>query len=251
MGGTKKALGVAMVLGLAAALLSWQYVQRQGQAARQAQLVPVIVAAADIPVRTQVQPPMLAVKQVPADARHPKAFTSLEQVNGKVTNLPISTGEQVLSTKFFERKEDSGLAFRVPPGKRALSVNVQEVVTVSGLVLPGDFVDVIVLFPGTGAEQDMASVVLQDVEVLAIAQSLHGPATEPQRSGPLPGQSEPAKPAAQPNPAARTATLAVTPEQAQRLVLAETKGSIRLALRAVEDHGPADVPSLRLGAVKQ
>jgi pilus assembly protein CpaB len=251
MGGSKKALGVAMVLGLAAALLSWQYVQRQGQNAKQAQLVPVIVAAQDIPVRTQVQPQMLAVKQLPVDARHPKAYTSLEQVTGKVSSLPIAAGEQVLNSKFFERKEDSGLAFRIPPGKRAVSVNVNEVVSTGGLVLPGDFVDVIVLFPATGAEQDLASIVLQDIEVLAVAQSIQGPTPDPAPSGPLPGQSAPPRPAAQPNPGARTATLAVTPDQAQRLVLSETKGSIRLALRAVEDHGPADAPSIRLGSIKQ
>jgi pilus assembly protein CpaB len=215
----------------------------------------VIVAAADIPVRTQVQPQMLAVKQVALDARHPKAFKALEEANGKVTNLPISAGEQVLSTKFFERKEDSGLAFRVPPGKRALSVNVSEVVTSGGLINPGDFVDVITLFPpAEGDRQDTAAIVLQDIEVLAIAQAIQGPAVDPQPQGGVAGigGSRPAdgRPEAVARPNARTATLAVTPDQAQKLLIAESKGSIRLALRAVEDHDPVETGPTRLRDVR-
>jgi pilus assembly protein CpaB len=257
--GARKPLLVAVVLGLAAALLSWNYVQRAGQGARQAALVPVIVAATDIPVRTQITPQMLQVKEVAADARHPKAFTAVEQVTGKVTNLPIAAGEQVLSTKFFLRKEDSGLAFRVPPGRRAVSVSVNEVVTAGGLINPGDFVDVIGLFStnsgsgGSAQTQDTATIVLQNIEVLAVAQSLGGVA-EPQ--GALAGvtggnKADPQRQEAVARPNARTFTLAVTPEEAQRLILAEEKGKIRLALRAVEDHAPVDVGPTTLSEVRR
>src|SRR5688572_8030660 len=99
--GNRKAILVAAILGLFAAYLSWTFVQRAGQSSRSAGLVPVVVAAQDIPVRTQITAAMLTVKQVAADARHEKAFTSVEQLQEKVTNLPISAGEQVLSTKFF------------------------------------------------------------------------------------------------------------------------------------------------------
>ena len=255
--GGRKAVLVAAVLGLVAAMLSWNYVQRAGQSTKQVGLVPVVVAAQDIPVRTQVTAGMLTVKQVSADARHEKAFTGLEQLDGKVTNLPISAGEQVLSTKFFARKEDSGLAFRIAPGKRAVSVQINEVISTGGLVNPGDFVDVIVVLPpaaNTGETSDSAGMVLQNIEVLAIAQALGGPAADPTGAAAVAGQvtgsrsDGRAEAVARPN--ARTATLAVTPEEAQKLILAEEKGKIRLALRGVEDHTTVGVGSTRTSQLR-
>ncbi len=263
LAGGRKALLIAGILGLLAAYLSWSYVQQAGQGARQAGLVPVVVAAQDIGVRTQVTAQMLELKQVPADARHPKALTSLEQLNGKVTNLPVAAGEQVLSTKFFARKEDSGLAFRVPAGRRAVSVNVNEVISTGGLIVPGDFVDVIAVFTATGGDgqqggqgtqasqvPDSAGVILQNIEVLAVAQSIQGPQAETPNNGlaSVTGGNKPVDPrqeaVARPN--ARTTTLAVTPDEAQRLILAEEKGKIRLALRGVDDKDTAAVSSTSL-----
>ncbi len=263
---SRKPLMVATALGLIAAFLTWNYIQRAGSSAHNTALVPVIVAANDISVRTTITPEMLAVKQVPVDARHPKALTAPEQVAGKVTNLPIAAGEQVLSTKFFARKEDSGLAYRVAPGKRAVSVNVSEVITAGGLINPGDFVDIIGLFSaasgangtsGTGgatAGQDFTATVLQNIEVLAVAQSLQG-VSAPQGSGlaanVVPGsRPDTGRQEAVARPDARTFTLAVTPEEAQKLILADEKGKIRLALRAMEDHDSAQVVPTGMSAVR-
>src|SRR5688572_25654887 len=261
--GNRKALLAAGVLGLLAALLSWNYVQSAGQSSSAVGLVPVVVTAQDVPVRTLITPQMLAVKQVPADARHEKAFTSLEQLDGKVTNLPMSAGEQVLSSKFFARKEDSGLAFRVPPGRRAVSVTVNELISTGGLIVPGDFVDVIAVFApvasgpnGQTADPmgDSAGLVLQNIEVLAVAQSLQAPAAEPTGAQAVVGQATGSRAdtrqeaVARPN--ARTMTLAVTPEEAQKLILAEERGKVRLALRGVEDHTVAGVPTTRLSQVR-
>ena len=255
--GNRKAIMAAALLGLLAAYLSWSMVQRAGQGASQAGMVPVVVAAQDIPVRTQVTAQMLEVKHVATDARHEKAYTGLEQLNGKITNLPIAAGEQVLSTKFFARREDSGLAFRVPPGRRAVSVNVNEVISTGGLINPGDFVDVIAVFPATSANDtasESAGMVIQNIEVLAIAQAIGGPATEPTGAAAIAGQVQGAKPdsrqEAVARPTARTATLAVTPEEAQRLILAEDRGRIRLALRGVDDHEAVGVPATRLAQMR-
>ena len=259
--GNRKAIMAAAVLGLLAAYLSWNFIQRAGQTSRQAGLVPVIVAAQDIPVRTEITAQMLTIKQVAADARHEKAFTSLEQLNGKVTNLPIAAGEQVLSTKFFARKEDSGLAFRIAPGKRAVSVTVNEVISTGGLIVPGDFVDIIAIFTGGGSggsqsdtTSDSAGVVLQNIEVLAVAQSIQTSVANPTGAaavaGNVTGNRPDSRQEAVARPTARTATLAVTPEEAQKLILAEERGKIRLALRGTEDHAAVVVPSTRLTQVR-
>jgi pilus assembly protein CpaB len=251
--GARKPLLVALVLGLLAAVLTWNYVQRAGQGAKHGALVPVVVAAQDIPVRTEVTAQMLAIKEVPVEARHEKAFTSLEQVNGKVTSLPISAGEQVLNTKFFARKEDSGLAFQVPPGHRAISVSVSEVVTSGGLIVPGDYVDVIALFAGDTAGRDTAATVLQNIQVLAIAQSLQGAAPEAQGSPSLLPANKPdtTRQEAVARPNARTATLDVTPEDAEKLILAEQRGQIRLSLRGVQDRQAVGVSPITLDDIKR
>jgi pilus assembly protein CpaB len=255
--GGRKALLIALVLGFIAAVLSWQYVQGAGQSARRAGMVPVVVAAKDIPVRTEVTPEMLVLKQVPADARHEKAVTGVDQVAGKVTSLPIAADEQVLGSKFFARKEDSGLAFRVPPGKRAVSVSVSEVVTSGGLIVPGDFVDVVShftagTFTGSGAAEDIATVVLQSIEVLAVDQSIQGPGESPSGFGAnlAGGNRQDTRQEAIARPNARTVTLAVTPEEAQKLVLAEARSKIRLALRGMSDHETVPVPGTPLGALR-
>ena len=260
--GNRKAFLAAAVLGLLAALLSWNYVQRAGQSSSSAGLVPVVVMAQDVPVRTMITPQMLTLKQVPADARHEKAFTAIEQLDGKVTNLPLSAGEQVLSTKFFARKEDSGLAFRVPPGRRAVSVTVNELISTGGLIVPGDFVDVIAVFAPAGAQNgqsadpagDSAGIVLQHIEVLAVAQSLQIAPADPTGAqavtGQVTGSRTDTRQEAVARPNARTMTLAVTPEEAQKLILAEEKGKVRLALRGVEDHTVAGVPTTRLAQVR-
>ena len=258
--GARKPLLLAVALGLAAALMSWTYVQRAGHRPPPVAMVPVVVAAQDIAVRTQITPQMLVIKEVPADARHPKALTALDQANGKVSSLPVAAGEQVLSTKFFARKEDSGLAFQIAPGKRAVSVAVSEVITAGGLINPGDFVDVVGLFSGlpssgaSAANQDFTSVVLQNIEVLAVAQFIQGPAADPQASIGVAGvggsKPDPAKQDQQARPNARTFTLAVTPEEAQKLILAEEKGKIRLALRGVDDHQTGGVAPTNLDGLR-
>ncbi len=87
----------------------------------------------------------------------------------------------------------------------------------------------------------VSQYILQDVEVLAVAQQIEGetpPATAvgqvAQAVAPNQNQQAPKQPA-QPQPGARTVTLSVAPEDAQRLVLAEDKGHIRLVLRAYGD----------------
>jgi pilus assembly protein CpaB len=133
----------------------------------------------------------------------------------------------------------------VPEGMRAVSVAFSEVVGSGGMVAPGDHVDVIGVFskpaPKDSKEEDtqVATLVLQDVSVLAIAQRLEGESTRPKETVQMPGN--PTEKASQvrseptPMPAAKTATLAVNPTDALKLVLAEDQGRIRLALRHADD----------------
>ncbi|HVA26137.1 MAG TPA: Flp pilus assembly protein CpaB [Chloroflexota bacterium] len=263
--GGKGVLALSLVLGIATSYMVYQYVDQAGQAAKPVQTVPVLTAAADIPARTIVTGAMLRVARVPVDLKLPKAMVTSTDAVGKVTKLPISQGEEVLTSKLFGNREESGLAFVVPEGKRAVSVGVNEVLGSGGMIVPGDTVDVIAVLdvdtnnnasnlrfgvdPSTQAQvKAVAQYILQDVEVLAIAQQLEGDST-PQTTGqkvagaitPNSKAPQPAKQNASVQPTARTATLAVGPEDAEKLVLAEDKGRIRLVLRAHGDNATLKV----------
>ncbi len=260
----------AVVLGVVAAVLVWGYMQQvQQEAERVAQEgagraeavpnVPVIVAVQDIPIRTKITASMVAVRQLPATAKHANAFGSIKDVEGKVTKLPISADEQVISNKFALAREESGLAFAIPPSKRAVAITVSEVIASGGLIIPGDFVDVIGIFNKDTMGKDMAGMILQNVEVLAVAQVVANDLPAEQPKGPVQQVGEQMKAPqptptpvvrAQAQPQAKTVTLSVSPEEAQRLVLAEARGVLRLALRPAKETTLLNMPPALLGTIQ-
>lgn len=268
-GRSRLVLVFALVLGVVTAGLVWNYTQKlQQDAAKAAQqakveMAPVVVAKQDIPVRTEITDSMVEVKQIPAQARHSLAVTSAKDVVGHVSKLPISAGEQVISSKFAVQRAESGLTYIIPPNKRAISVAVSEVIGSGGMILPGDFVDVIAVFDAKAMGKDVATYILQGIQVLAVAQLLEGDAVKQDstvqkleknaNSSLNRGQTSAAdqpKEEAQPQPKAKTVTLAVSPEEAQRLVLAEEMGKLRLALRAVKDLNTVTLPDATLAAIR-
>jgi pilus assembly protein CpaB len=255
----KGAVVLALALGGMTAWLTWRYVDQAQNNSKAVEMTPIVVAAMPISARTVLTPEMLRIQQVPVDVADATATSQASDVVGKVARSPMLTDEPVLSTKVFLQRAESGLAFMVPDGMRAVSVSFSEVIGTGGMIAPGDHVDVIAVLQakapavaaatGTRPQQtspdkqeddiSVATMVLQDVQVLAIAQSLEGEDTRPKETLPMPKtsaikeadvRSEPA-----PKPAAKTATLAVSPSDALKLVLAEAKGSIRLALRRTDD----------------
>jgi len=264
--GGKGVLGLSLVLGIATSYMVYQYVDQAGQAAKPAQTVPVATAAQDIPARTPITGEMLRVTQVPVTVKVPQALTQADQAAGKISKLPISQGEQVLPNKLFGDREQSGLAFVVPDGKRAVSVPVDEVVGSGGMIVPSDFVDVVaVMDTQTTSSADnsgkfgvdssvhaqisaISQYVLQKVEVLAVAQQVEGdppPQSTADKAASAVGgnqnASQPPKQSTQIQPSAHTVTLAVAPEDAEKLLLAADKGRIQLVLRAHGDDSTINV----------
>lgn len=259
--GGRGVLVVALGLGALTSFLVWQYVQEAGQAARPRPTVPVVVALEPIPARAVITSEMLRVQQLPTEARHPDAFRSAAEAVGKISRAAMTPGEQVLSSKVFLQREESGLSFAIPEGMRAVSVSVTEVIGSGGLVLPGDRVDVLGVFETKAKDEDptyLSTMVLQDVEILAIAQRLEGQDTrdtqtrlaqEAQGIGSGAAGASPVRAQATPLPQAKTATLAVSPSDSLRLVLAEERGKIRLALRRAKDATIAEVGRLPLASL--
>jgi pilus assembly protein CpaB len=191
-----------------------------------------VVAKIDIPARTQITSTMLTLKDIPVSARLSNAVGSTDDVVGKVSRYPIYADEQLTSNKVVEiggNEAADSLAFSVPDGKRAISISADQVVSAGGLVLPGDYVDIMAVLNGKGADGSdiqnfVVKTILQDVQVLAVAQKIADT-----------GQDETGKSDTKANPDATTLTLLVTPDQAQTIFLAELNGTLRAVVRGFGD----------------
>ena len=219
----------------------------------------VVVAGRDIPARTELKSDMLKTIDVPVDSVLSNAYSDPSALVGQTTRYPLAENEQVTSLKIGVTKdnaEDQGLSFVLPAGTRAFSITISEESSVGGLILPGDLVDVIAIFQSDLVGVDKAVTLLQNIEVLAIAQEAQEaipPAdttATPEPSGTLGERPEDVKP----NPQARTVTLSVTQDQAQLLALVQSKGDLALSLRSFGDRAtgtPAETDLTQYGAVKK
>jgi pilus assembly protein CpaB len=206
----------------------------------------VVVARVAIKENTVITDAMLDVKEVPGNALVAGAFTNKEEAIGTITKLPIAVNQQVVSSFVVDTDNpvaDASLKVFVPAGKRALSIQASQLINAGGLVLPGDWVDVI--WSCCGDTPVISKHLLRNVQVAAVAQTIiaSGPATGAQTSGDngetttTTSSSNPVAGAEQePVPDAGTVTILVTPEEAQRIHLAEQNGRFRIDLR-----GPGDV----------
>jgi pilus assembly protein CpaB len=194
---------------------------------------------------------MVEVRLVPTDARSGVGYTDATQVVGQVTRFPITANEQVLTNKIVSLAGSvagsKSLSYVVPQGKRAMSFNASTVQQAGGLIIPGDYIDIVALydveFAGkTAGDRQTASkylvqTVLQNVQVLAIAQTIVDlvPETTPTAGAPAPGNQQARNTESKAEPGAATVTLALTPEEAERIYLAEANGQLRMSLRAYGD----------------
>ena len=216
----------------------------------------VVVASKDIPARTELTARLLEVTDLPPEQVLRGAFGDAEPLVGQVTRYPLAEGEQVTLSKVGAQtteEEEPGLSFVIPQGMRAFSIQVSEVSSVGGLVLPGDLIDIIAILDEGDVDFDKAVTLLQNIEVLAVAQTaqeaIPPQATvegedEAEADGAAAGTEEVAatrglglRPEdAEANPKARTVTLAVTPQQAQLLALTQARGKLALSLRSYGDE---------------
>jgi pilus assembly protein CpaB len=242
--GNRKFIMLAVVLGLMGAILVYVAFSRDtsssGGDGVSSATTAVVVAKTDIAARTKVTPDMLEVKLIPADAVSEMSFTDAAQVVNQVTRFPISANQQILSSQVIPPSGSAGvsraLSFAVPTGKRAFAIHTTAIAGVGGLVLPGDYIDVLALFDipsGNDVRNDFAvQTILQNVEVLAVDQAIvdtvGGDTTGP--NGQRSRNTE-----ARPVPDAKTLTLLLTPEEAQQMFLAEAHGELRFALRSFGD----------------
>jgi pilus assembly protein CpaB len=192
----------------------------------------VVVANANLSLGRQLRREDLAEIDWPKSAVPEGAFETRDAIVDRGLIVSVVKNEAILPSKLASKEAGSGLPPIIPPGKRALSVRVNEVIGVAGYVLPGTRVDVVATAnPTTRTEDITTKVVLQNVEVLAAGTRLEQdtPDGKPMQ--------------------VTVVTLLVTPEESERLTLASTEGKIQLALRNPMDTATLVTPGVKTGVL--
>lgn len=219
---------IAAVAGLLAAIIALGYLRsREQQLIAMAQPQRVVVARTDMAPGRVISADDVRLMEVPTRYVQPGHFTDVNEVVDRIVVAGLLEGEQVTASKV-AFAEAEPLAAKLPPGRRGVTLAVNPVTGVAGLVRPGDSVDVVGIFQlGRSAAERVtqARFLLQQVLVAAIDQDTGG--VQPRQEGE--GLAGPGATAPQ---AARTVTLALSPEDSQRLVLAQELGQLFLLLRS-------------------
>ena len=178
-----KALGLfvlAVLASLAAAVYAANWVAQRGSLDADK----VVVAATDIPLGGKILPNMLNTVDWPRGSIPDGAFHDMQQLQDRVVKVGVLRGEAVLEGKLAPVGTKGGLAAVIAPGKRAMTVRVNDVVGVAGFALPGNYVDVVVNAQQeqagkTEESRQISKTVLENVLVLAVAQEADRDETKP------------------------------------------------------------------------
>jgi len=202
---------LALALGGFVSLLVYKNLQGRNSASDEAG-ADVVVAAGDIQVGARLEEHDVRLAKFPASGLPPGAYSKRSQVLGHGVIIPISKGEFILPSKLAPENAGSGLPSLIPPGMRAVSVRVNEVVSVAGFVGPGTRVDVLLTGTPNGSSENQTTTVLQNVAVIASGHTLERNAAGDAQNTPV-------------------ITFLTSPEDAERLTLASSEGRIQLVLR--------------------
>ena len=175
----------------------------------------VVVAVVDIPERTVIREEMLKTVHMPNELVQADAIKDMSAAAGKVAKLNILKGDSITANKLFGDVTKEGFIASIPADKRAISLAITDITGISGFAKPGDYVDVMVIHDKTQKNTISGELTLQNILLLAINKN----------SDIADGKKDEKK------EQMATVTVAVSPEDAIRLAVAQTKGTIYLALR--------------------
>jgi pilus assembly protein CpaB len=223
---------LAMTAGGALAFGTYNYMQHLPAKTTSIPTRPVVVAAADLDIGAELRREDVRIIDWPANGVPANSISDPKDVIGRGLILPVIENEPFLPMKLASKEAGAGLPPVIPPGLRAVSVRVTEVIGVAGYVLPGTRVDVVATMSPTGNGADMTTkVILTNVQVLAAGTKID---RETDKNKPMP---------------VSVVTMLVNPEEAERLTLASTEGKIQLALRNPLDKTIPATPGVRPSAL--
>lgn len=189
----------------------------------------VAVAKVAIPLGTKIIPEQVMVVQFPKESTPDGAFDSPDKLTGRVAVTNIAPREPITEARLAPEGTAGGLSAVIPEGYRAMTVKVDDVVGISGFIMPGTLVDVVVVIDPAekaGMQDPISKIVLQNIKVLANGQNIDKP--EDQREA----------------NSVKAVTLLVLPEQAEKLALAASEGHLQLVMRNSVDQGDEQTPGI-------
>lgn len=188
----------------------------------------VVIMSKNMPRGSVLSPEVVTVAQWPKGSAPQGALQTVEETDGRSVLVPLVAGEPVLQAKLASKDAGRGLAAMIPRGMRAFTINTSHVAAgVGGFILPGNHVDVLLTTTSSGSQDPTGggatTTLLQNVQILAVAQRLDAPDTNKMDPKDL-----------------KSITVLVTPDQAAKLDLGMNKGILHLSLRNPEDDREAD-----------
>jgi pilus assembly protein CpaB len=225
-------LVLAVTAGGGLAFGTYNYMQRAQARAVPIPTRPVIVAATDLDIGADLSREDLRIIDWPANAVPANSFSNMDEVVGRALIYPVIQNEPILPLKLASKDAGAGLPPAIPPGLRAVSVRVNEVIGVAGYVLPATRVDVVATVSPTDQKKDTTTkVILTNVQVLAAGTKIE---RDTEKGKPIP---------------VTVVTLLVNPEEAERLTLAASEGKIQLALRNPLDKSATETTGVKPAAL--
>jgi len=210
----------ALIFGVLAAVSVSKYLS--SAQAYSKNLNKVAVAKVAIPIGSKIIPEQIMVVQFPKESTPDGAFEAPEKLAGRVAVTNIAAREPITESRLAPEGTAAGLSAIIPEGYRAMTVKVDDAAGISGFIQPGTLVDVVVVIDpreGSGMQDPISKIVLQNIKVLANGQNIDKPKDEREANS------------------VKAVTLQVTPEQAEKLALASSEGKLQLVMRSQIDQG--------------
>ncbi|MBN1781042.1 Flp pilus assembly protein CpaB [bacterium] len=187
----------------------------------------VVLATVHLPIGTKIEKNNVRMESWPSKLLPEGYFTDIPTVIGRVIKTDAFPGEAIIESKLAPAGSEGGFSSIIPPGMRALTVEVNTYVGVGGFILPNTRVDVLVTVASYRDKEEASTrIILENIKVLAVDQTF-------QRKGDDPVTVQ-------------TVTLLVTPDQAEKLVLASTEGKLQLTLRNDSDDAQNRTAGVKL-----
>jgi pilus assembly protein CpaB len=217
----------ALIFGVLAAVSVSRYLS--SAQAYTKNLNKIAVAKVPIPIGSKIIPEQIMVVQFPKESTPDGAFETPEKLAGRVAVMNIAAREPITESRLAPEGTAAGLSAIIPEGYRAMTVKVDDAAGISGFIMPGALVDVVVVIDpreGSGMQDPISKIVLQNIKVLANGQNIDKPKDEREANS------------------VKAVTLQVTPEQAEKLALASSEGKLQLVMRSQIDQSDQQTPGV-------
>lgn len=214
-------LVITLLLGVLTTFLVMKYLQSVRSSHS---MTSIIVAAKQIPEGTRLTTELLKSKTIPQEYLPEGAYEKTDQIANQFSAVTLYPDQPIVKGQVVQENVAKELSYKVPEGKRAISISINAVSGVAGLIKPGNFVDLLLSYEKASTDSELKQnsvTVLQNIQVLAVGGEMQ------KKEGVQ---------------AAENITLAVSPQDAELVTLSENLGKLKLTLRSNADNKEISLP---------